>query len=225
MKGPVRIRLIVADERPIFLDGLQQSLSLERDLVVVGRCRDGGETLRAVQQHSADVLLINARIPGNENQAVLRELSDRRHSIAVVLLSADLPDDEIAEAVRLGARGVFLMDAASHLLAQCVRRVHMGDRWGEERWIKPVAEILCAREPLARGTSRRLTSREIEIVRKAGAGLRTRAIARELSVSEGTIKVHLQNIYAKLGVSGRFALMQWACETGLFTDNGNGNLL
>ena len=108
-----------------------------------------------------------------------------------------------------------LKEMAPHLLVQCVRKVHAGEQWLEKRSVSLALETLLRREAASREVAKVVTARELEIVRMVASGLRNKEIAERLFISEGTIKMHLHNIYGKLGVDGRLQLARYAKEKGL----------
>lgn len=207
--------LVLADDHPIILDGLEQLFRLEEGLDVVARCRDGGETLQAVREHAPDVLVLDVRMPGADGIEVLRALEGEGLPTRVVLLTAGLEDDQLLDAIRAGARGVVLKDMAPQLLVEAVRTVLRGGQWLEKGLGGRALTKLLQRERGLQEASRLLTPRELEIVRMVARGLRNRAIAEKLFITEGTVKVHLHNIYEKLGVDGRVELTLYAQEKGL----------
>lgn len=207
--------LVLADDHPIILDGLEQLFRLEEGLEVVARCRDGGETLQAVRELLPDVLVLDVRMPGADGLEVLRALEGEDLPTRVVLLTAGLEDDQLLDAIRAGARGVVLKDMAPQLLVEAVRTVLRGGQWLEKGLGGRALTKLLQRERGLQEASRFLTPRELEIVRMVARGLRNRAIAEKLFITEGTVKVHLHNIYEKLGVDGRVELTLYAQEKGL----------
>jgi len=209
------IRVALADDHPLFLNGLEQLLALEPDIEVVARCVDGEETLRAVRELKPDVLLLDLQMPGKDGLAVLRELSGGRSPTRVVLLTAAVHEDHLLEALRLGVRGVVLKEMAPRLLIRCLRKVHAGERWVEVKSTAQALDKLLQREEGSRAAAGVLTQREIEIVRLVAGGLQNKEIAARLSITEGTVKVHVHSIYVKLKVSTRLGLLRWAEERGL----------
>jgi DNA-binding NarL/FixJ family response regulator len=118
------------------------------------------------------------------------------------------------EALQLGARGVVLKEMAPELLIRCIRTVHAGGRWLEDDFLSRAIEGLLDRDGIA-GTGRlALSAREMEIVRLAATGHHNRDIAEALHITEGTVKVHMHNIYEKLGVEGRVELTIYARDHG-----------
>src|SRR5262252_3674429 len=196
------IRLVVADDHPLILDALQQLFSLEPDFQLLACCRNGAETLQAVKDCQPDVLILDIRMPGQDGLAVLREMRQEHYPTRVVLLTAGMEEHETLEAVRLGTHGVVLKEMASHFLVQCVRKVYTGGQWLERRSV-------------SRAVTNLLTPRELEIVCLVAHGARNKSIADTLAISEGTVKIHLHNIYKKLPIDSRLALTLYAREKGL----------
>jgi len=209
------ITLVIADDHPLILDGMENLFRLEKDFKVVARCLDGEETVKAVRKHKPDVLVLDIRMPGTDGLSLLRGMKKEKLSTRVVLLTAALGEDEVAEAVRLGVRGLVLKEMAPKLLVQCIRQVHAGELWLEKRSVTSALEKLLQREAGQREVTLLLTPREIEIVKQVAAGLRNTEIAKKLFISEGTVKMHLHNIYQKLGVDSRTKLTRYAQEKGL----------
>jgi len=209
------MRLVLADDHRLVLEALQHLLDLEEDLEVVATCVDGREALAAVRRHHPDVLVLDLRMPQLDGLGVLRELAAARDPTRVVVLTAGVDQREVVEAIRLGARGVVLKEMPLRLLLQCLRKVHAGEQWLEMRAVTAALESLMRRE---RGTAEMrglLTPRELSVLRLLAKGLRNLEIGEQLHIGEGTVKTHLHNMYRKLGVDGRMALMRVAREKGL----------
>jgi DNA-binding NarL/FixJ family response regulator len=210
------IRLVLADAHPLILIGLQHLFDQDDDFQVVACCRDGTELLQTVRQHRPDVLILDPRLPGKDGWGVLQELAQDSFPIRIVLLTSEVDADEALKAVHLGVSGVVLKEMAEHLLVQCVRKVHAGDHWVERRSISRALDKLLQREAGQRKLEKILTPREREIVHLVACGLRNREVAEKLTISEGTVKIHLHHIYEKLQMHSRLALMQYAYAQGLF---------
>jgi DNA-binding NarL/FixJ family response regulator len=215
MEDTMSIRLVLADDHPPILQGLTLLLRQEPDLEVLAVCRDGEETLQAVRQFQPDVLILDILMPGKDGLAVLRELRQLEIPTRVILLTAAIDEDNLLEAMRLGVGGVVLKEMAVPLLIQCVRKVYAGDQWLERHSIGRAMEKMLRREAGTREVAKLLTPRELEIVRLAASGLRNKEIASKLTISEGTVKIHLHRSYEKLHVDSRIALLRYAQTKGL----------
>ncbi len=209
------IRLLLVDDHPIVLDGLRRLFESQTDLEVVGCRSDGDSALDTLRTTPVDVLVLDLRMPGKSGLEVLRVMADEEIACRTVLLTAALRDDDIVEAVRLGAAGVVLKESSPDALLECVRRVHAGEQWIDRETLARAFGRVLHREAATREAGKTLTPREIEIVRMVAQGLRNRVVAERLSISEGTVKIHLHNIYEKLGVDGRLELVLFAQNRGL----------
>jgi DNA-binding NarL/FixJ family response regulator len=204
------IRLVIADDHRIVLDGLEQVLRLEPDFAIVERCVSGESAISAVVKHRPDVLLLDLAMPQVSGLDVMRELHRRRVSTRVVMLTAQIDAASLEDALDLGAAAVVLKETDSRLLVECIRSVHAGKPWHDPRQLQGSETA----SPL-NNMAGRLTTREREIVRMAAGGLRNRDIAERLFITEGTVKLHLHNIYQKLEVNGRPELIRLATRVGL----------
>jgi DNA-binding NarL/FixJ family response regulator len=206
----VPIRLVLADDHPIVLDGLENLFHLEPDFQVVARCVNGEECLVAVRHHQPDVLVLDIRMPRKDGLAVLRELHRERQPSKVVLLAAELEEDEVLEALRLGVRGMVLKELAPQMVVQCVRKVYAGEQWLEKHAFSRALDTLLRREAGEREAATLLTPRELEMVGMVAHGLRNKEMSERLAISEGTVKIHLHHIYKKLQVENRVDLILYA---------------
>jgi len=211
----VAITVLLADDHPLVLDGLAALFGQEEDIEVVGRCRNGDETLAAVRSLKPDVVLLDIRMPGRDGMSVLKEIREQGIPTKPILLTASLREDQLLEATRLGARGVLLKEMAPRLVVECVRKVHAGGSWLEQRTATSLLERLARNEETRDEVSVLLTPRELEIVRMVAAGMRNKQVAERLFIAEGTVKVHLHNIYEKLELEGRLDLILFAHDKGL----------
>jgi len=214
MGSRMTIRLVLADDHPIILAGLVQLFSAEGDFEILARAGNGEDTLRAVLQFRPDILVLDIRMPGMDGLAVLREMRGRYLPTKVVVLTA-IGGDPIFEAVRLGARGVLLKDAAPQLLVRCIREVHAGGNWLEHGIASNAVDRLLKRESEIRTIEQTLTRRELEVARLIAQGLSSKAVARRLGIGDGTAKLHLHHVYEKLKLEGRVALSRYIQSHGI----------
>jgi DNA-binding NarL/FixJ family response regulator len=211
----VRASVVLADDHPLVLSALQQLLEAEPGYRVAAKCLNGREALQAVREHQPDLLVLDLRMPEMGALDVLRALNEERRPVRTVILTAALGEDEVLEALRLGARGVVLKDMAPRLLLQCLQKVLAGEQWLEKESVGRALEKLFRREAASAELSSTLTARELEVVRLVAGGLRNKEIAETLSITVGTVKLHLHRIYQKLAVDGRVELTILAREKGL----------
>jgi DNA-binding NarL/FixJ family response regulator len=209
------IRVVLADDHPLFLSGLENLLNTEGGFQIVSLCRDGHDALKAVQEHLPDILVLDIRMPGKDGFAVLREIRERDLPVKVVLLSGELSEQDVIRTVRLGVNGIVLKEMAPRLLVQCLRKVSTGAQWLERNSFTRAMEKLLRHGDGLEEMSRVLTGREVEVVKMVGRGLRNREIAEKLFICEGTVKIHLHNVFRKLSVQSRAQLMLYAQSKAL----------
>jgi two-component system nitrate/nitrite response regulator NarL len=209
------IRLVLADDHPLLLDGLESLLRVACDCEVVARCRDGDSALDAVRRHAPDVLVLDLKMPRLGGLDVLRTMHEERLRTRVVVLAAEVSDEQLVEAVRLGVRGVVLKEMASEMLVKCVRRVHEGGTWLERASAGRALERMARGDPARRAMAEALTPRELDVARLVSNGLRNKDIAERLGIGEGTVKIHLHHAYEKLGVDSRLELAVYLRDKGL----------
>ena len=204
--APAPIRVLLADDHPIVLDGLERLFRLEPDFEVVGSCRDGEEVLRAVAVAPPDLLVLDLKMPRLDGLEVLRALQGSGAPTRVLLLTAALDEQQVVEALRLGVRGLVLKEMAPQLVIEAARRIHAGGQWFDAGLLQRSLDAI-GRKLGGDGEATGLTPREREIVGMVVRGLRNRAIADELGISEGTVKLHLHHVYEKLGLTNRMELL------------------
>lgn len=209
------IRIAIADDHAIVLHGLKRLVDSEPDFEVVDCSSNGTDALSAVRGGNVDVLLLDVRMPGLGGIDVLRRMAAERLRVHTVLLTAAVSDADAVEGLRLGARGIVLKESSPDCLLECIRRVARGEQWVDSETMSRAIDTVTRRESYAGDTLRLLTARELEIVRMIAQGLRNKAVAERLSISEGTVKIHLHNVYEKLGLDGRLELVLHAQKQGL----------
>jgi two-component system, NarL family, nitrate/nitrite response regulator NarL len=217
MSMPVQI--LIADDHPIFRDGLKRLLESEPDLRVVGEACDGIEAIDLVKKLAPEILLLDLAMPRLAGLEALRELSTKTLPVRVILLTAAAEKQQIVEALQLGARGVVLKDSATQILLKSIRAVMDGEYWvGREsvsNLVQYLRNLIDSSPPAASRRRYGLTPRELEIISAVVAGYANREIAEHFRISEDTVKHHLSNIFDKLGVSTRLELALFAVNQAL----------
>jgi DNA-binding NarL/FixJ family response regulator len=209
------ITLVLADDHPIVLDGLEQLFRLEPDFEVVARCRNGEEALAALRSLRPDLLILDIRMPVLDGLAVLAVREREEIPTQVIVLTAAIEPQQVLAALRHGVRGLVLKELAPELLVETARKVHAGEPCFDSALVGQAVQSSAQREEAADRVGRLLTPREREILAMVASGLRNRAVAERLSITEGTVKLHLHHIYEKLNVDGRLELILYAQKHGL----------
>jgi DNA-binding NarL/FixJ family response regulator len=205
------IRLLIADDHPVVRDGLSGMFARDPDFEVLGEAGDGAEAIRLAQALTPDVILMDLRMPGMDGLTAITELARRGVAARVLVLTTYDTDSYVLPAIEAGATGYLLKDAPRDELLRAVRAAADG-----QAVLSPsVATRLMSRvrEPDTKPLSRR----ELEILRLVAVGTTNRDAAARLLISEATVKTHLLNIYAKLGVNDRAAAVAEAFHRGLLT--------
>lgn len=207
-----RIRIAIADDHPIFRDGLRRLLALEPDMEVVGEASDGEEAIAVVGRSTPDILLLDLAMPRGSGLDVLRRLGQAKHGTRLLLLTASIEKPQVVQALQLGARGVVMKDSATQLLIKAVRSVMKGEYWVGRDSVADMLQYLRDNEVrrAAPGAKFRLTPRETDVVAAVVAGFTNKDIAQKFKISEDTVKHHLTNVFDKVGVSNRLELALFA---------------
>jgi two-component system, NarL family, response regulator LiaR len=200
------IRVLIADDHAVVRQGLRTFLDLQDDIEVVGEAGDGEEALALIEQLTPDVALIDLVMPRMDGIEAIRRLRERAPDVRAIVLSSFVDDDKLFPAVRAGAAGYLLKDVQPQELVEAIRTVHGG---GAVLHPKVAARLLdeLSADPL--------TPREREVLGLIGRGMANKVIARELSLSEKTVKAHVSSILAKLGVHDRTQAALYAVREGL----------
>jgi DNA-binding NarL/FixJ family response regulator len=220
-KRSQNIRIVIADDHPIFRDGLRRLLEAEPGLKVIGEAADGADAVKLARQLKPDIMLLDLAMPRTPGLEALRDLSvgTGGNGVKVVLLTAAAEKHQIVEALQLGARGVVLKDSATQLLLKCIHTVMTGEYWVGRESVSNLVAYLRTQMQASNEESRQkkfgLTPRELEIVSAVVAGYANKEIAEYFKISEDTVKHHLSNIFDKLGVSTRLELALFAVNQGL----------
>jgi two-component system nitrate/nitrite response regulator NarL len=215
------VRILIADDHPIFRDGLKRLLEAEHEFKIVGEACDGIEAVKLVRQLKPEILLLDLAMPRRPGLDALRELSagTESSSVRVILLTAAAEKDQIVEALQLGARGVVLKDSATQILLKSIRAVMNGEYWVGRESVSNLVQYLRNLVDSSTTDMKRkrfgLTPRELEIISAVVAGYANKEVAEHFKISEDTVKHHLSNIFDKLGVSTRLELALFAVNQSL----------
>lgn len=209
------IRVLIADDHDVVRDGLKLILETEEDFEVVGEAGDGAKAVQLAEELQPAVILMDLRMPGMDGLQAIENIHSRWPHIAVVILTTYNEDDLMIRGLRAGARGYLLKDTNRQTLFDSLRAAARG-----EALFLPevIARVLNQSTAEKRNENSVLTERELEVLRAASRGERSKEIALHLGISERTVKAHLDSVYNKLGVDSRAAAVATAIERGLFAN-------
>jgi len=196
------IRILLADDHPIVRSGVAQILNEERGMSVVAQAVDGAEAVELFALHRPDVALVDLRMPRLEGPQVVEQIRERFPGAAIIILTTYDTDNDIEHALRAGAKAYLVKDVSPQELVACVRAVHAGRTWVSPRVVAKVSNV-------------RLTQRELAVLRRLAAGDSNREIGDALGISDGTVKIHVTHLLAKLDVTSRVEAITTALRRGL----------
>ncbi|MGW0732756.1 response regulator [Streptomyces sp. NPDC002851] len=208
-----RITLLIVDDHPVVRDGLRGMFASATGFEVLGEAADGVEAVRLADELDPDVILMDLRMPGGGGVAAIAELTRRGARAKVLVLTTYDTDSDTLPAIEAGATGYLLKDAPRDELFTAVRAAAKG-----RTVLSPaIASRLVSRVRTPSGTpgNEPLSDREREVLHLVAKGTSNREIARELFISEATVKTHLTHLYAKLGVKDRAAAVATAYDRGI----------
>jgi DNA-binding NarL/FixJ family response regulator len=206
-----QIRIFVVDDHPVVRAGLVTILGTQPDFVVVGEAEDADTAINRLLTLRPDVLLLDLEMPGGDGVDVLRRARENGSDTRALVFTAFDADDRILAAVRAGAQGYLLKGAPREELFRAIRVVHAGGSL-----LEPVVASKLLRQVRHPATPDvRITARELEVLRLVARGRQNKEIARDLAVTERTVKFHLSALMRKLGVSNRVEAVSAAIRLGL----------
>jgi two-component system, NarL family, response regulator len=201
-----RATVLLVDDHALMRTGVANIINQERDLQVVAEASNGVEAIAAFEQYRPDVTLLDLRMPVMEGVEAVRQIRARDPRARVIVLTTYDTDDEISRALKAGAKAYVLKDISADLLIGCIRDVLAG-----KTYLAPSAAA-----KLAEGVTHvQLTPREMAALRLMADGKANKEIARDLAISERTVKTHLGHLFEKLGVTSRTEAIKVATRRGL----------
>ncbi|HJT53237.1 MAG TPA: response regulator transcription factor [Candidatus Acidoferrales bacterium] len=201
-----QIRIVIADDHAVLRESLASLLATEEDFTVEARAANGQEALAQVQEVHPDVLVLDLFMPQGDGFEVLRTLDRAGSRVAAVVLTGSDSELDYAQAVKLGARGLVLKSDGPEKLFAAIRTVFNGELAFSDELAQQVLTTMSAESRASANTLARLSERERQIAFYVARGMKNKDIGQELSISENTVKRHLQSIFTKTGARDRLEL-------------------
>jgi len=195
--------VIITDDHPFLRMGVSAILEMGGHNLV-GAANDAAETHRILETADPEILLLDIRLPGQDGISLLRELRESGDNRRVIILTVEITDDQLLDAIQCKVDGIVLKHEGEDKLLAAIDAVQRGLRFIDSDLYDRALQRAGASN--FRSALESLTSKEIKVARLVAAGMRNREIAKQLLTTEGTIKVHLHKIYTKIGISNRTEL-------------------
>jgi DNA-binding NarL/FixJ family response regulator len=218
-----KIKVLIVDDHPVVLEGLHTMLSTDRNIEIVGEAGDGAEAVRMVEDKEPNVVLMDIRMPGMDGVQATRRIKQQSPETVVIVLTMYDTEAYVVDAVRAGASGYLLKDAPRELVLDTIRAVNSGASLIKTSLLTEAISSLVqsrkgchpAGENSPEGIIEHLTAREREVLKLAALGHSNKEIAKELSITQDTVKKHMQSILGKLHASSRVHAVIQATRAGI----------
>ena len=205
-RGNRAIRILIVDDHPVVQAGLTSMLATHEEVEVIGSASNGDEALAMIQRDMPDILLLDLRMPGMNGIDTLHALKNLNATVRVIILTSFETDENIYRAVQAGAQGYLLKDTSQQQMLEAIATVHAGKRYIPNRIAARLAERMLRSN---------LTARESEILEMLAKGLTNKQIGTALTISENTVRNHVNSIMEKLEVSDRTEAVAVAIQQGI----------
>lgn len=227
MNSPIRVLLV--DDKKLFREGLATVFSRSGDLRVVGQARNGSEACERARRTQPDVILMDMRMPEMDGATATRTILNEMPDVRIAMLTASHDEADLLDAIKAGARGYITKDVSIDDLMEAVRRIAQGDAvitpHLAARLLDEFASLTRSRDHETQSIeadSAKVTQRERDVLELLVQGATNRDIARQLLITENTVKVHLRNILDKLHLRNRQQAAAFAISSGLVQLSRNG---
>ena len=210
-----KIKILIADDHPIFREGLCQVLEGENDLEVIARASDGEECVRLAKELVPEIALIDIAMPKLNGLEAAKQIKADLPSIAILILSAYSYESYILASIEMGAAGYILKDTYPRDIVNAIYSIHDGEMIYNLKSAGKILQRLVRREAKDEKDCRNMYNRELNILKMAAEGLTNKEIARKLFISERTVQSHMVNIFRKLKVGSRTEAVVYALSIGL----------
>lgn len=200
-----KINVLIADDHSMVRQGLKQILELEQDMSVIAQAANGEEAVKMARQHKPDVILMDINMPGTNGLQAIKELKQEQNPAKVIVLTIHQDREYLFKTLQMGAEGYVLKDAESAVLIEAIRNVFRGQSYIQPNMTKELVKEFnrVTLHDKDKSDENNLTSREIEVLELIAEGMINKEIAKQLYISEKTVKNHVSNIFKKLNVSDR----------------------
>ena len=200
-----KISVLIADDHSLIRQGLKQILELEEDICVVAQASNGDEAIRCAIEHKPDVILMDINMPGTNGLQAIGEIKKQKIESMIIVLTIHEDREYLFKTLQMGADGYVLKDAEPSVLVEAIRNVYSGQSYIQQNLTSELVKEFnrVTMHEKDKRESNNLTPREIEVLQLIAEGMINKEIAKQLYISEKTVKNHVSNIFRKLDVSDR----------------------
>jgi DNA-binding NarL/FixJ family response regulator len=206
MASQAKIRVLVADDRPVVRQGIIANLKPQRDMTVVAEANDGVEAITLIKEQLPDVVILDLRMPRMDGLDVIGEVNASKLPVKVIIMTTFESEEDVHRSMKAGARGYLLKDSSQEEILDAIRRVSVGETYLPARIVQKVGEGL--RQP-------EISPRELEVLQGVAAGKSNKEIGLRLFIAERTVKSRVKSLMEKLGAVNRTAAVRQAVHRGL----------
>ena len=207
------MRVLIVDDHPVTRDGLKTAFGVSDEIEVVGEASSGEEAIKAVEEHTPDIVFMDVRMPGMNGIEATRLIRERHPETRVILFTIDESRASLSEAIQAGVSGYLLKDANVEELISAANNAMQGKAVIHPSLTQAfIEEVQLVERPSGAAP---LSPREVEILQKIAYGATTKEVADQLGISFHTVKTHLERIFEKLGANDRAQAVAIAIRQGL----------
>ena len=201
------VRVVIADSEAIFRVGIRKIFALEDDIRVVAQAENQAQAVAAVQKFPTDVLLFEVTLSNSPGEAIT-EIMDKSPKTRIIVVGNEIGEQDTCDFLRRGVTGILSRSVSPDLLVRCIKKVHEGETWLDNRGVNWVIEAYRAQaaQLMAPRNQPRLSDKELQIISGVTQGMKNKDIAQEIGTTEQVVKNYLRKVYDKLGVSDRLEL-------------------